>query len=279
MLVDDLKNIVDQNKGINSLYLRNLLKEVLQIYTLNFIYTFVYADKFLFKGGTCLRFCFDLPRLSEDLDFDIKDFSNFSLEKFSQNIRDYFVGKLQFKDFDLKIAGNNGEIFLKFPVMDKVGLISGLSESNLLFIRIDLSPIDSDIYNEEISLKTTFDFSFVIKRYSLEDLFASKIAAILGRTFRKGKGDLITFKGRDYYDLIWFLEKGVKPNYQRLKDIVKINSQNEILGKLDEKVNLIKEDYLKEDLLPLFKEADLVDSFVANFKQLYRQKRNLLMKT
>ena len=89
MLIDDLKIIVDRNKEMNSLYLRNLLKEVLQIYTLNFVYTSVYADKFLFKGGTCLRFCFDLPRLSEDLDFDIKDFSNFSLERFSRDIKDY----------------------------------------------------------------------------------------------------------------------------------------------------------------------------------------------
>ena len=277
MLIDDLKIIVDRNKETNSLYLRNLLKEVLQIYTLNFVYTSVYADKFLFKGGTCLRFCFDLPRLSEDLDFDIKDFSNFSLEKLCQDIKDYFVGKLQFRDFDLKIAGNRREIFLKFPVMDKIGLSSGLSESNILFLRIDLSPTDSESYKEEISLKTTYDFSFVIKRYSLEDLFASKITAILGRTFKKGKGDLITFKGRDYYDLIWFLEKGIKPNYKRLKNIAKIDSKKEILKMLDEKVNLVKENYLKEDLLPLFKETGLVDSFVANFKQLYKQRRTLLL--
>jgi len=277
MLTDDLKDIVNRNKEVNTLYLRNLLKEVLQIYTLNFVYTSAYADKFLFKGGTCLRFCFDLPRLSEDLDFDIKDFSNFSLEKFSRDIKDYFVGKLQFRDFDLKIAGNRREIFLKFPVMDKIGLSSGLSESNILFLRIDLSPTDSESYKEEISLKTTYDFSFVIKRYSLEDLFASKIAAILGRTFRKGRGDLITFKGRDYYDLIWFLEKGVEPNYERLKDIAKINSKKEILKTLDEKVNLVKENYLKEDLLPLFKDVGFVDSFVSNFKQLYKQKRDLLL--
>jgi len=275
MLTDDLKDIVNRNKEVNTLYLRNLLKEVLQIYTLNFVYTSAYADKFLFKGGTCLRFCFDLPRLSEDLDFDIKDFSNFSLEKFSRDIKDYFVRKLQFREFDLKIAGNKREIFLKFPVIDKIGLVSNPAESNILFLRIDLSPTDSKSYKEEISLKTTYDFSFVIKRYSLEDLFASKIAAVLLRTFRKGKGEKVTFKGRDYYDLIWFLEKGIKPNLERLKDLTEIDSKEKILKELDKKVELAKENYLKEDLLPLFKEVDLVDSFVANFKQLYKQKRNL----
>lgn len=277
MLIDDLKIVISRNQEENPLYVRNLLKEVLQIYTLSFVYTSVYADKFLFKGGTCLRFCFDLPRLSEDLDFDIKDFSNFSLEKFSRDIKDYFIGKLQFREFDLKIAGNKKEIFLKFPVMDKIGLISNTTESNILFLRIDLSPTDSENYKEEISLKTTYSFSFVIKRYSLEDLFASKIAAIFNRTFRKGRGDLITFKGRDYYDLVWFLEKGIKPNYKRLKDIVKLDSQDKILKKLDERVSLVKENYLKEDLLPLFKDAGFVGSFTSNFKQLYKQKRNLLL--
>jgi len=277
MLIDDLKIIVDRNRGQNSFYLRNLLKEVLQIYSLNFVYTSVYADSFLFKGGTCLRFCFDLPRLSEDLDFDIKKYPDFSLDNFCGDIKAYFVGKLQFREFDLKVAGNKREIVLKFPVMDKLGLVSNTAESNILFLRIDLSPTDSENFKEEISLKTTYDFSFVIKRYSIEDLFASKIAAILNRSFKKGKGDLITFKGRDYYDLIWFLEKGVNPNYKRLTDIVKMKSKNEILEKLDEKVGSVKENYLKEDLLPLFKEAGLVDNFVVNFKQLYKQKRDLLL--
>ena len=56
-----------------------------------------------------------------------------------------------------------------------------------------------------------------------------------------------------------------------------MKSKNEILEKLDEKVGSVKENYLKEDLLPLFKEAGLVDSFVVNFKQLYKQKRDLLL--
>ena len=277
MLIDDLKIVISRNKGENPLYLRNLLKEVLQIYTRSFVYTSIYADKFLFKGGTCLRFCFDLPRLSEDLDFDIKNYPDFSLEKFCREIERYFVEKLQFRDFSLKVAGNNKEIFLKFPVLEKIGLASNLSESDILFLRLDISPTDSNVFNEEISLKTTYDFSFVIKRYSLEDLFASKIAAVLLRTFRKGKGEEVTFKGRDYFDLIWFLEKGIKPNLERLKDLVKIDSGENILKELDKKVELVKENYLKEDLLPLFKDTSFVDNFISGFKQLYKQKRDLLV--
>ena len=80
MILDELQLTLDRNRQKNPLYLRNLLKEHLQYYLLNFVYNSPYAEKFLFKGGTCLRFCFDLPRLSEDLDFDVKDFKGLRAE-------------------------------------------------------------------------------------------------------------------------------------------------------------------------------------------------------
>jgi len=273
MIIGSLRDIVEKNKGVNDLFLRNLLKESLQLYTLNFIYTSVYAEELVFKGGTCLRFCFDLPRLSEDLDFDIKNISQFSLKRFTGGLQDYFAKKLQYKNLTIKIAGNRKQIFLKFPLMGELGLRANMSKSNILFLRLDLSPVDSAIFKEEISLKASDDFNFIIKRYSLPDLFASKIAAVLQRTFRKGKKDLITFKGRDYFDLIWFLERGTPPNFERLKDILEIQKWGKILELLDDKVKMVKEEYLKEDLLPLFRDKDFVENFTRNFKTLYWQKR------
>ena len=273
MIIRALREIVKKNRSADKLFLRNLLKERLQLYALNFIYSSAYAEKFLFKGGTCLRFCFGLPRLSEDLDFDIKNFRQLSLEKFSADLRDYFVKKLQYKNLSTKIAGNKRQIFLKFSLMGKLGLRTNRSESNILFLRLDLSPLDSAIFKEEISLKTSDDFNFVIKRYSLPDLFASKIAAVLRRTFRKGRKNLITFKGRDYFDLIWFLEKNVTPNIERLKNILKIKKYSKILQLLDKKVEEVKKEYLKEDLLPLFRDKDFVESFCQNFHTLYKSNR------
>lgn len=278
MFLDSLKNIVEKNRDVTStLYLRNLLKETVQLYVLNFIYTSDYGNDFLFKGGTCLRICFDLPRLSEDLDFDIKEYSSFRIEKFEQELKNYFVAKLQYKNLQIKRAKNQKQLYLKFPIMEELGLKKDASESPLLFVRIDVSPMDSEFYNEEITLKSTRDFSFVIRRYSLSDLFVSKISAVLQRTFRKGKGDKIMFKGRDYYDLIWFFEQGVKVNSERLEDITGIKSRKELVAELDEKVKSVKAQYLKEDLMQFFAEPKFVDSFVQNFPQLYEQyKMNLL---
>lgn len=268
MILSDLQSVVAQNKDLaGPSYLRNLLKEILQIYTLNFIYGSKWGKDFLFKGGTCLRICFDLPRLSEDLDFDIKNYSQFDQKQFLIEINEYFKTKWQLKNFSIRTAGNGRQIFLQFPVLKSLGLASQ-NDSDILFLRLDLAPTDSSFYTEEISVKTAKNLSFIVKRYSLPDLFASKIAAILKRTFKKGKNDLITFKGRDYFDLIWFLEKGVVPNYKRLENIVG-KKKKEILAELKNKVSLAKPEYLQEDLNPLFSDQKFVADFCQNFKKLY----------
>ena len=64
MILQNLTRIYDEHGSDSPLYVRSLLKEALQYYVLNYVYNSTYADKLLFKGGTCLRFCFDLPRLS-----------------------------------------------------------------------------------------------------------------------------------------------------------------------------------------------------------------------
>ncbi|MBI3559080.1 nucleotidyl transferase AbiEii/AbiGii toxin family protein [Candidatus Gottesmanbacteria bacterium] len=176
--------------------------------------------------------------------------------------------KRQLKSFSVRTAGNGRQIFLQFPVLKSLGLATQ-NDSDILFLRLDLAPIDSNFYTEEVSVKTAKKLSFIVKRYSLPDLFASKIAVILKRTFKKGKNNLITFKGRDYFDLIWFSEKGIVPNYKRLENIVG-KSKKEVLAELKNKVSLIKPEYLQEDLNPLFSDQKFVTDFCKNFKNLYK---------
>lgn len=270
MLVDSLERAINENQGRPKPFLRNLLKEVLQGYTLNFIYTSSYQDELLFTGGTCLRFCFGLNRLSEDLDLDIRNEESFELDKFLGDLGDYYQKELQYKDLEIKTAGNERQVYLKFPVLGDIGLAEVGSASDILFLRLDINPLPSSVFEEDVSLYSSADFSFVIRRYSLEDIFASKLAAILSRDFEKGKGkDLVTFKGRDYYDLIWFLQKGVEPNYERVKDLTGYDSREVVLEKLDEKVEAVGRRALEEDLLPLFDNPDFVKDFSRQFKDLY----------
>lgn len=55
---------------MEKLYQRNLIKDKLQNYILYFVYNSKDFQDLVFTGGTCLRKIYNLPRLSENLNFD-----------------------------------------------------------------------------------------------------------------------------------------------------------------------------------------------------------------
>ena len=107
MFLNQLLKIYSENKEKDKLYLRSLLKEAIQAYLLKFISASKWNDKLIFKGGTALRFCFDLPRLSEDLDFDVEEFDKFDIEDFANSIKTYISQELKYHDLEVKVAKNS----------------------------------------------------------------------------------------------------------------------------------------------------------------------------
>ncbi len=277
MLVDNLKQIISQHKDSPPLFLRNLLKETLQYYVLNFIYGSKWGKNLIMKGGTTLKFCFGLPRLSEDLDLDIENDKEFQLIDFSQDLTKYFHETLKYPDFTLKIAGNQRIIYLKFPVLSVIGLSTIPNESNILHIRIDLSQIKTKVYQVEVSVKSISFLTTLIRHYSLPYLFAGKLAAILTRQTLEGTVKTARVKGRDYYDLIWFLEKNIIPDWKFLEAQTGI-SQQQAIDILDDKVKKLNAVVMKSDLLPFFDNISFIDQFVKNYQEIY-QKYQPLLKT
>lgn len=268
MIINDLKLSYDKNRDQNLLFVRNALKENLQYYILNFIYNSLYADQFIFKGGTCLRFCFDLPRFSEDLDFDISHFEDFNIERFVDDIKTYFKSKLKYEDLTLRVSGSNKIIYLYFPVLKRIGFPVNEQKpsEDILFIRIDLATIRGKHFHTEISLTSTYNFSFIIRRYSLPDLFAGKMAAFLTRETIEREETQPRFKGRDYFDFFWFIEKRIKPNYPYLQSLTGINSKEEILSQINKKFNeaIERKNELKADMLPFFHDPAFIEQFMKN---------------
>lgn len=264
MILNNLKSIIRENVGVNQLYLRNLLKENLQYYVLNFIYNSKWGENLLLKGGSCLRIFFGLPRLSEDLDLDFVDEDLFALKDFLSDLEKYFSGTLQYKDLETKVSTKENIIYLKFPILDKLELVATGDKTKILFLRIDLAQAIGKKYKVELSLKSTPDFSFLVKRYSLADLFAGKIAAILQRKSLKEP----RIKGRDYFDLVWFLEKRTTPNFAYLKEITSLKTKKELVAELESKVKNLDLTILQDDLLPLFKDTNFVKNLIGNYKGL-----------
>lgn len=273
MIPDDLRLVYEQNRDKQPLFVRNLLKELLQYYVLNFVYNSRYAEQFLLKGGTCLRFCFDLPRLSEDLDFDVEEFEKFDHGQFIKDLETYFVSKLQYKEVEIKVSGFQKIVYLRFPVLSAIGIPINTQKptENVLFVRIDFAPIQGFSFKKELSLKSTYDFSFLIRRYGLGDLYAGKIAAIIQREKQEGKERMLRFKGRDFFDIWWLKEKNIVWNSQYLASLISISSEDKIKKMVNTKIQEAakRKSELKADLLPFFENPQFVEDFINNLSSLH----------
>jgi len=280
MIVDELKNIVvkTRQQGKTDLYLRSLLKEYLQTYVLNFIYLSPeYNKNFIFTGGTCLRRCFGLNRLSEDLDFDLE--IPVDAQALKSSLLTYFKQTYLYNDLEISVLQRGEQVLLKFPVLKKLGLASN-SESDLLYVKIDLSLATSKIYEKYTTLNSTNNFNYIVTHYDLPSLMANKIMAILTRKRFQGKDNLEIIKGRDYFDLLWFLEKKVKPNLPRINDLVKKQlSISDVLDLLDIKVDKVVTVFkleMQRDLIPFIDNPEIIKGYIEGYKNNYNIQKQYL---
>jgi len=205
---------------------RRLLTEYLQTEILQILYRSKFGKAVSFLGGTCLRFAYKIERFSEDLDFDL-----ISKEKIDfQELADLFekeLSRLGFVvDIKLKETENIFIIFVKFSeVMKQMG-VSDLDDQKLkIKFEVDPSPLKSITYHSEIISAYGKSFNIIIN--DLETLFAQKILAIIFRPYQKG---------RDFYDLVWFLsQRNIEPNYEIFKEAkIKIRNREELINFLEE---------------------------------------------
>lgn len=276
MVIQNLKGVIAKSGSLaNRDFVRNLLKEELQVFVLNFIYTSSYKN-LIFTGGTCLRKFYALPRISEDLDLDI-DGSNFNFERFQKDLKEYFAKDLQYKNLDLKFK--NLTVFLKFPVLREIGF-SMAPDTDILFLRLDFSFNRDRHFNTETQLFSAYDFSFLAKTYDFQTLFANKIVAFLTREYKKGGEQLESFKGRDVFDLIWMLGEAKKTgnsvNLQRTNGLLGIKDKKDLRKKILEKMEKIDPKDLYNDLRPFFKDTGFVDNFCQDFMKLLEANINYL---
>lgn len=262
-----LKSLIDKSIAKNNLYKRNLLKEYLQIFVLNYIYANPKYNELVFYGGSCLAHCYNLPRLSEDLDFiDIK--KEIKIAEFAKDIEEYFQ-----KNTDLKIKTTiqKFRIYLKFPCLWELN-IAKKPESNLLFLKIEIFKEFDFCKKYKIKIIPSFRFNYpiLIKTFDLPTLMATKIRAILLRewirTDKKGK-TIIKVKGRDYYDLMWYLKKGIKPNLDCVKII---KNKKDLKVKLLDKISKIDPRSIYLDLEALIDDKNFVEKLSKNIKNILK---------
>ncbi len=252
---------------------RNILKEELQFYILNFIYHHSKYSNWIMYGGSAVRICHGLNRMSIDLDFEISDLiTKVFLNGLKKDIENYFkdtygVGS----DFLTTGITNNRGLTLKFHIGEEFGLVF---HSNQVHVKIDLNHfVATKSVIERIPINRD-QLSFVIKTYNMSALMASKIAAIFLRG-KRGVGNILyEEKGRDIYDLLWYMNKRILPdiNYLMEKDIEFTNPKN-LFDAITKKIlnNEKTDDNLRQDLTPLFLDHIFIENWIENWRGSYLQ--------
>lgn len=215
---DYIKSIIDANLTQNQNL--NRIREYLQAYFLHIIYKNKFYQNLVFTGGTALRFIYKIRRFSEDLDFSL------SIKAKNYNFTDMVKNILQ----EFKLAGYNLEIkyddsrtvhsvLLKFSgILFETGLSPLKGQKIVIKVEVDSNPPLGGI---EISSVYNSNFMFYMMHYDLASLFAGKVHALLRREYTKG---------RDWYDLLWYLTKfkGLEPNFIMLNNAMALDTRKSV---------------------------------------------------
>ena len=217
----------------------NHLREMLQLVCLKIIYDKGRFSYFTFTGGTALRLLYDLRRFSEDLDFFLTAKKGYDFNALVADLRRGF--SLNGLDISLNTWALSGvdSGTIKFPgLLKETGVSHGDDQD--LFIKLEINldpPVGGKI--EKTLINRMFILS--IAHFSLPSLYATKLHACFFRKY---------VKGRDFYDLLWYLGKKAKPNYTLL---------NNAIRQTESKFEELNENNIKDFLLRRLEKVDFKD--------------------
>lgn len=175
---------------------RNLVREYLQAQILGALQRAGAMVPLAFQGGTALRFLYGIRRHSEDLDFALeRPGPGYDFRRYLDAIR----SGLQREGYRVEI-GRPGDrkvvhsAFVRFPgLLREMGLSGHREEALSVRIEVDTrSPkgavVETTVVRRHVLLR--------LQHHDRASLLAGKLRAILQRPWPKG---------RDYYDLVWYL--------------------------------------------------------------------------
>lgn len=174
---------------------RNLTREYCQARILQVLQEERVLRSWIFHGGTGLRFLYQLPRYSEDLDFALE--TPGKAEEFTTlmgEIKKSFEAEAYSAKVGVQADKTVKSASIGFPgLLFELGLSPHRAEALAVKIELDTNPPQGG------ATDTTLITRYVLlnlRHYDKPSLLSGKLHAILARPYPKG---------RDIYDLFWYL--------------------------------------------------------------------------
>ena len=244
---------------------RNIVREYLQSRILESLQRSGAMIPLAFHGGTALRFLYRIARFSEDLDFALEHPSpSYDFRSYLKDVQSGFTSegyKLQIKVNDQKTVHS---AFVRFyGLLYETHLSPQPNEALSVKIEVDTNPpvgagLEIDLVRRHITLR--------LQHHDRASLLAGKLHAILQRDYAKG---------RDLYDLMWYLSDPdwPEPNLVLLRNALSqtgwkgpIPSSENWRGLIYERLRIINWKVVVNDVRPFLErpaEVDLLTSSIA----------------
>lgn len=257
---------------------KNSIKEVVQEIVLCGLSRADFFKTAAFYGGTALRIFHGLDRFSEDLDFSLRaPDDSFELSQYlpilEKEIRSYGLNfKIEEKEKTVDshirsafLKGNTKEHMLMFYAGDELSRSIGPRELIKVKFEVDINPPDFAAFEIKYRL---LPIPYEITLYDMSSLFAGKIHAVLCRGWEN------RVKGRDLYDYVFYLSRGVKVNLRHLtarlaqsghismEKELKIEDVREMLFK---RFSNIDYSMVRQDVTPFIRNINALDVWNQDF--------------
>jgi Nucleotidyl transferase AbiEii toxin, Type IV TA system len=235
---------------------RNLTREFLQATILGALQRAGAMVPLAFQGGTALRFLFSIRRYSEDLHFTLERAgAGYDFRAYLEAVR----ADLRREGYDAELARVNDQravhsAFVRFPgLLHELGLSGQREEALSVKLEVDAQAPSGAV------LGTTVVRRHVLLRIQHHDrasLLAGKLHAILQRPYPKG---------RDFYDLVWYLSDRAwpAPNLVLLNNALAQTgwagaplSQTSWVTAVRTRLSSVRWEVLAADVRPLLESAD-----------------------
>lgn len=188
-------------------YLR-ALREILQEIALLGLWRAKFFEHAAFYGGTALRILYGLDRFSEDLDFSLlQPAADFDLDKFSAALEKELAAfgfDVTVTQKDKAVASPIQSAFLKANTRSQLlvitaneAIVKEISPGQVVKVKLEVDTHPPLYFSTETKYLLQ-PIPFAVRSYTLPDLFAGKMHALLCRKWKT------RVKGRDWYDLVWY---------------------------------------------------------------------------
>ena len=181
---------------------RNLTREYLQARILELLQQAGAMIPLAFHGGTALRFLYGIPRYSEDLDFALERAPDqYDFQAYLRTIQRAF----ETEGYEVSVKLNDRRVvhsaFVRFSgLLYELGLSPHQTETLAVKLEVDTNPpagagLATTVVRRHVTLQ--------LQHHDRASLLAGKLHALLQREY---------VKGRDLYDLLWYLSDPTWPS-------------------------------------------------------------------